>query len=82
MLTQHYDFHSIFMISDCIDLRMDVSGAKVDAESDFEFHLAVDPQKLDQNSEKLKFRFKKFAEKQVSSSEYLTPLYLEAFYYK
>ena len=38
------------------DLRIGVSGAKFDAESDFEVRLAVAPQKTNQNSEKLIFR--------------------------
>ena len=38
------------------DLRIGVSGAKFDAESDFEVRLAVAPQKTSQNSEKLIFR--------------------------
>ena len=37
------------------DLRIDVSGAKFDAESDFEVRLAVAPQKPGQHREKLIF---------------------------
>ena len=44
------------------DLRIDVSGAKFDAESDFEIRLAVAPQKPGQASEKLMFRFKNFTD--------------------
>ena len=40
------------MILGRTDLRKGVSGAKFDAESDFEVHLAVAPQKPSQNSEK------------------------------
>ena len=52
----------IFMILDRTDLRIDVSGTKFDAESDFEVHSAVAPQKPGQNYEKLKFRSENFAE--------------------
>ena len=45
-----------------IDLRISVSGAKFDAESDFEVRSAVAPQKLGQNDEKLKFRSGNFAD--------------------
>ena len=41
------------------DLRIGVSEAKFDAESDFEVGLAVAPQKPSQNSEKLIFRPKR-----------------------
>ena len=44
------------MIFSRTDLRKAVSGAKFDAESDFEVRLAVAPQKPGQNSEKLIFR--------------------------
>ena len=53
MLTQYYDFHLIVMMSDRKDLKIVVSGAKFDAESDFEVRLAVARQKPDQNNEKL-----------------------------
>ena len=43
------------MIFDRTDLRKAVSGAKFDAESDFEVHLAVAPQKPGQKDEKLFF---------------------------
>ena len=43
------------MIFGRTDLRIGVSGAKFDAESDFEVRLAVAPQKPGQNSEKLIF---------------------------
>ena len=49
-----------FMKFDRTDLRRGVSGAKFDAESDFEVRLAVAPQKPDQNCEKLNFRFENF----------------------
>ena len=48
------------MIFGRTDLRIGVSGAKFDAESDFEVRLAVAPQKPDQNCEKLIFRSQKF----------------------
>ena len=41
------------MISDRTDLRIDVSGPKFDAESDFEVRLAVAPPKSINNDEKL-----------------------------
>ena len=50
------------MILGRTDLRKGVSGAKFDAESDFEVHLAVAPQKPSQNSEKLIFRSENFAD--------------------
>ena len=43
------------------DLRTGASGAKFDAETDFEVRLGVAPQKPSRNSEKLIFRSKKFA---------------------
>ena len=57
------------MIFGRTDLRKGVSGAKFDAESDFEVHLAVAPQKPSQNSEKTIFRFENFAEKFFSTSK-------------
>ena len=53
----------IFMKFGRTDLRRGASGAKLDAESDFEVRLAVAPQKPDQNREKLIFRSEKFTEK-------------------
>ena len=44
------------------NLRIGVSGAKFDAESDFEVRFAVAPQEAGQNSEKLIFRSKIFAD--------------------
>ena len=44
------------------DLRISVSRAKFDAESDFEVRLAVARQKPDQNNEKLILRSKIFVE--------------------
>ncbi len=44
------------MIFGHTDLRIGLSRAKFDAESDFEVRLAVAPQKPSQNSEKLIFR--------------------------
>ena len=41
------------MIFGCTDLRIAESGAKFDAESDFEIRFAVAPQKPGQNCEKL-----------------------------
>ena len=41
------------MIFGRTDLRIGVSGAKFDAESDFEIRLAVAPQKPNQNGENL-----------------------------
>ena len=57
-------FHQvlIFMIFGRTDLRKGVSGAKFDAEADFEVSSAVALQKPGQNSEKLKFRSENFAE--------------------
>ena len=51
------------MIFGGTDLRTGVSGAKFDAESDFEVRLAVALQKLGQNCEKLIFRSKNFTQK-------------------
>ena len=50
------------MIFGRTDLRKGVSGAKFDAESDFEVHLAVAPQKPSQNSEITIFRSEHFAD--------------------
>ena len=50
------------MILGRTNLRKGVSGAKFDAESDFDVRLAVAPQKLDQNSEKLIFRSENLAD--------------------
>ena len=47
------------MIFGRTDLRKGVSGAKFDAESDFEVHLAVAPQKPSQNSEQNDFSIRK-----------------------
>ena len=44
----------------CTDLRKGVSGAKFDAESDFEVHLAVAPPKSIKNDEKLILGTQKF----------------------
>ena len=52
----------MFIIFGRTDLRKGVSRAKFDAESDFEVHLAVAPQKPCQNSEKTIFRPEKFAD--------------------
>ena len=52
----------MFIIFGRTDLRKGVSRAKFDAESDFEVHLAVAPQKPCQNSEKTIFRSESFAE--------------------
>ena len=60
MPTQYYESHLICMIFGRTDLRIGVSGAKFDAESDFEVRLAVAPQKPGQNSEKLIFRSENF----------------------
>ena len=62
MLTQYYDFQLIFMIFGHTDFRKGVSGAKFDAESDFDVRLAVAPQKPNQNSEKIIYRSEKFAD--------------------
>ena len=48
------------MIFGGTDLRKGVSGAKFDAESDFEVHLAVAPQTPDQSCEKQIFRSQNF----------------------
>ena len=55
MATQYCDFRLIFTIFGRTDLREGVSGAKFDAESDFEVRLAVALQKLSQNCKKLFF---------------------------
>ena len=47
------------------DLRISVSRAKFDAESDFEVRLAVALQKPDQNNEKLILGSKIFVEKKI-----------------
>ena len=57
------------MIFGRTDLRKGVSGAKFDAESDFEVHLAVAPQKPSQNSEKTIFRSENFAENIFSTTK-------------
>ena len=57
------------MIFDRTELRIRVSGAKFDVESDFEVHLAVAPQKPGQNSEKQDFRSKILAEKHFPVSK-------------
>ena len=62
MLTQYYDVRLIFMSFGGTDFRKGVSGAKFDAESDFEVRLAVASQKPSQNGEKLIFRFEKIAD--------------------
>ena len=59
----------MFIIFGRTDLRKGVSRAKFDAESDFEVHLAVAPQKPCQNSEKTIFRSENFAEKKCSTSK-------------
>ena len=51
------------MFLGCTDLRIGVSGSKFNAEADFEVRFAVALQKSGQNSEKLIFRSKNFAEK-------------------
>ena len=61
MSARYYEFHLIFMIFGRTDLRTSVSGAKFDAESDFEVRLAVAPQKSSQNNEKLIFQSENFA---------------------
>ena len=48
------------MILGRTDLRKGVSGAKFDAESDFEVRLAVAPQKPSQNCKKNDFSARKF----------------------
>ena len=57
------------MILGRTDLRKGESGLKFDAESDFEVHLAVAPQKPCQNREKLIFRSETFAEKKNPTSK-------------
>ena len=53
----------MFIIFGRTDLRKGVSRAKFDAESDFEVHLAVAPQKPCQHYEKLEFRSENVAAK-------------------
>ena len=62
VLAQYYEFRVISMIFGRTDLRKGESGAKFDAESDFEIGLAVAPQKPDQHNEKLIFRSENFAD--------------------
>ena len=62
MLTQYYDFQLIFMIFDRTDFRKGVSGAKCDAESDFDVRLAVALRKPDQKCEKLICQTKKIGD--------------------
>ena len=57
---QYYEFRVISMIFVRTDLRKCESGAKFDAEPDFEVHLAVAPQKPYRNCEKLIFLFEIF----------------------
>ena len=45
MPAQYHEFHLIFMIFGRTDLRISVSKAKFDAESDFEVRFAIAPQK-------------------------------------
>ena len=52
----------MFIIFGRTDLRKGVSRAKFDAESDFEVHLAVAPQKPCQNSEKTILRPEQLAD--------------------
>ena len=49
-----------FMIWGRTDLRIGLSGAKFDAESDFEVRLAVAPQKPSKNNKKLIFSIQQF----------------------
>ena len=57
------------MILGRTDLRISVSGAKFDAESDFEVRLAVARQKPKQSNEKLILRSKIFVDKFFSTSK-------------
>ena len=54
---QYYEFHQvlIFMIFGRTDLRKDVSGAKFDAEADFEVCLAMALRKRYQIDPKVRF---------------------------
>ena len=54
------------MISGRTDLRIGVSGAKFDAEADFEIRLAVAPQKPCRNDAKLIFRSGNFRRKKMA----------------
>ena len=56
-----YDYR-FSMIFSRTDLKKDVSGAKLDAESDFEVHLAIAHQKPGQNCKKLFFLSENFAD--------------------
>ena len=62
-------FTAFYRILGRTDLRMSVSRAKFDAESDFEVRLAVAHQKPNQNNEKLILRSKIFVEKNFSTSK-------------
>ena len=57
------------MILGRTDLRTDVSGAKFDAESDFDVYLAIARQKPGQNYKKLFFRSENFADFFVPGSK-------------
>ena len=57
------------MILGRTDLRISVSGAKFDAEADFEVRLPVAPQNPGQNHKKLIFRSENFAENFFSASK-------------
>ena len=57
------------MIFGRTDLRIGVSEAKFEAESDFEVRFAVAPQKPGQNIKKLIFRSENFADKILSASK-------------
>ena len=58
-----------FVIFGRTDLRISLSGAKFDAEADFDVRLAVAPPKPDQIMEKLIFRSEKFAEKNFDAEK-------------
>ena len=60
-------FTAFYRIFGRTDLRISVSRAKFDAESDFEVRLAVARQKPDQNNEKMILRSKIFVEKFCST---------------
>ena len=57
------------MIFGRTDLRIGVSEAKFEAESDFEVRFAVAPQKPGRNIKKLIFRSENFADKIFSASK-------------
>ena len=63
------DANLFFMSFGHTDLRKSISGAKFDAESDFDVRLAVAPQKPGQTGEKLNFPSENLVEQKFSASK-------------